>query len=86
MMLGEEEGLVCEVKCRRKVASGRKAEGAIRYLVNARSFQLECAGELDEALLVSDLLYADKTMVWSKKERSKISLCRRIILAEWIKC
>ena len=33
----------CCVECNRKVASGRKEEGAIRSLVNARGLQLECA-------------------------------------------
>ena len=32
-----------EAECSRKVASGRKVAGAIRSLVNARNFQLECA-------------------------------------------
>ena len=32
-----------EADCSRKVATGRRVAGAIRYLVNARSLQHECA-------------------------------------------
>ena len=31
------------VECSKKVVSGRRAAGAIRCLVNARDFQIECA-------------------------------------------
>ena len=37
-----------EAECRKKVESGRRVAGAIRYLVNARGLQLEYAGVLDE--------------------------------------
>ena len=43
--------------CRRKVASGRRVAGAIRFLVNARDLQLDCARVLHETLLVHVLLY-----------------------------
>ena len=44
------------VECRRKVVSGRKAEGTIRSLVNARGLQLECARVLHESSLEPVLL------------------------------
>ena len=37
--------------------SRRKVADAIRFLINARGLQLECARELHEALLVPILLY-----------------------------
>ena len=53
-----------DAECRRKVASGRKFEGAIRSFVNTRGLQLECARVLQEGLLVPTLLYARETMIW----------------------
>ena len=41
----------------RKVANGRRVAGAIMFLVNARSLQLECASVLHESLLVPVLTY-----------------------------
>ena len=55
-----------------KVASGRKAAGAIRSLVNGRGLQLECARVLHVRLLMPVLLYDSETMKWSKKGKSKI--------------
>ena len=37
--------------------------GAIRYLVNVRSLQLECARALHESLLVPVLTYGSETMI-----------------------
>ena len=37
-----DESGTYEADCSRKVVSGRRAAGAIRSLVNARSLQLEC--------------------------------------------
>ena len=39
-------------ECSRKVASGRRVVGVIRFLVNARVLQLEYARVLHETLLV----------------------------------
>ena len=58
------------VKCRRKVASGRKAAVAIRSMVNAMGLQLKCARVLYEALIMLGLLYGSETVVWGEKERS----------------
>ena len=41
----------------RRMASGRRVEGAIRYLVNVRELQLECARVLHETLIVPVLMY-----------------------------
>ena len=60
------------VECRRKVASGRRVADAIRSLVNARDFQLECARILSETLLVLLFMYGSETMLWKEKERSRI--------------
>ena len=38
--------------CHWKMVSGRRVAGAIRYLVNARDLQLECARVLHETLPV----------------------------------
>ena len=40
--------------------------------VSARSLQLECERILHEAFLIPVLLYCSVTMVWRKKERSRI--------------
>ena len=61
-----------EAKCSRKVESGRRVAGAIRYLVNARSLQLECARVSNESLLVPVLTYGTETVIWREKERSRI--------------
>ena len=61
-----------EAKCSRKVASGRRVAGDIRFLVNARSLQLKCARVLHESLLVPVLSYGSDTMIRREKERSKI--------------
>ena len=61
-----------EAGCSRVVVSGRRVAGAIRFLVNARSLQLDCARVLHELLLVSVLTYGSETMIWREKERSRI--------------
>ena len=53
-----------DAECRRKVANGRSVAGTIRYLVNAKGLQLECAKVLHEVLLVPVLLYGSETMIW----------------------
>ena len=52
--------------------SGKRVAGDVRYLVNARSLQLECARVLYESLLVPVLTYGSETMIWREKERFKI--------------
>ena len=59
-------------QCTRKVGSGRRVTGAIRSLVNARSFQLECARVLHESLVVHVLTYDIEKILWREKERSRI--------------
>ena len=58
-------------ECSRKVANGRKVTGTIRFLVNARNLQLECARVLHETVLVPLLMYTSETRLWEKKERSR---------------
>ena len=60
------------VECSRKVASGRRVAGAIRFLVNARVLQIECARVLYETLLAPVLTYGSETMLWKEKERPRI--------------
>ena len=50
---------------------GRRVAGNIRYLVNARDLQLECARVLHETLLLPVLMYGSET-VMKEKERSKV--------------
>ena len=86
-----DESVKDEAECSRKVESGRRVAGAIRFLVNARSLQLECARVLHESLLVPVLTYGSETMIWRKNERSRIWLYRCTISevcwvsGEWIK-
>ena len=56
----------------RKVASGRRVTDAIRSLVNGTDLQLQYARVLHETLLVLVLSYGSETMLWKKKERSRI--------------
>ena len=51
-----------EAECSRKAVGGRRVTRAIRYLVNARSLQFECARVLHEPLLVPVLAYGSKTI------------------------
>ena len=55
-----------------KVVSRRRLAGAIRSLVNARDWQLECARVLHKTMLVLFLMYGSETMLWKEKERSRI--------------
>ena len=57
-----------EAECRRKVENGRKVAGAIRFLVNARGLQLECAMVFREILLVLVLMYGSESMIWKEKD------------------
>ena len=59
-------------QCCRKMASGIRVAGAIRFLVNARDFKLECARVLHETLLVPVLMYTNETMLWREKERYRL--------------
>ena len=61
-----------EAECSRKLASGRRVAGAIRFLVDARDLQLECARVLHESLLVPVLLYGSETTLWKEKKRSRV--------------
>ena len=61
-----------EIECCRKVESGRKVAGAIRSLVNSRGFQLPYNWVFHESLLLPVLIYGSETMIWKKKERSRI--------------
>ena len=76
-------------ECSRKVASGRRAAGAIRSLANDRDLQLNCARVLHETLLVPVLTYDSETMSWKEKERSRIMIVhmddlRGLVLGGWI--
>ena len=56
-------------QCSRKVAIGRRVEGAIRSQVNAKDLQLECSRVLHETLLVPvEIMYVSETMLWRKIE------------------
>ena len=59
-------------ECSGRVASERWVAGAIRFLVNAKDLQLECAKVLHETLLLSVLRYGSKTMLWKEKEISRV--------------
>ena len=70
-------GIIAGVEEREKfwndlVAIGRKVEGAIKSLVNARVLQLESVRMLHEVMLVLILLYGSELMIWREKERSRI--------------
>ena len=55
-------------ECSRKVASGRRMADTIRYLVNARNLQTECARVLHETLLVPVLMYGRDNFMEGEKE------------------
>ena len=59
-------------ECCTKVKSGRRVAGAIRSLGNARDLKHECARVLHERVLVPVLMYGSETILWKKKERSRI--------------
>ena len=50
----------------------RKVVDAMRFLVNARDLQLECARVLHKTLLVPVLMYGSEKMLWKENERSGI--------------
>ena len=52
-----DESSTDEVECNKKVASGKMGADAIRFMVNARSLQLECTRVLHKSLLVPVLMY-----------------------------
>ena len=54
---------------------GRRVPGAIRFLVNVRGLQLECAWVLHETLFVTVLIYSSETMIWKEKISIR-ELCR----------
>ena len=54
-----------EAECSRKVVSGKKD-------ANAKSMQLECVRILHESLLEPVHMYGSETMIWRKKEGSRI--------------
>ena len=60
------------VECRKKVVNGKKVAGTIRFLVNDRDLQLDCARVLLESLLAYVLVYGSETMIWKEKESSRI--------------
>ena len=60
------------VECSKKVTSGRRVASAIRSLVNASYLQFDCARVFHETLLVPVLTHGSETMLWKKKERSRI--------------
>ena len=61
-----------EVEYCRKLWSGSKAVGTIRYLVNASDLQLECVRMLHNTVVMPVLWYGSETMIWMEKERSRI--------------
>ena len=82
-----DESGTYEAACSRKVASVRRVSGAIRFLVNARNVQLECASVLHESLLVHVLTYGSERMIW-REERSRIGWTTSGVYwvsGEWIK-
>ena len=54
------------------MAGGRRVAGVIKFLINARNLQHECAIVLHETLLVSVLMYGSETVLWKEKEISRI--------------
>ena len=54
---------IWDVFWKNQVESGRRVAGAIRFLVNVRGLQLECARVLHETLLVPFLIYGSETMI-----------------------
>ena len=50
-------------ECQRKVGSGRRVAGAIRFLVNAMGLQFECARVLHEALFIPVLIHGRRRRI-----------------------
>ena len=59
-----KESCIDIAECHRKVVSGKKVLGAIRYLVDARGVQLHDARVLFKALFVLLLPYGSDTSMW----------------------
>ena len=59
-----------EAKYHRKVVSGKRVTGTIKFLVNTRGLQLEYARVLHEILLRPVLMYGSDIMIWKEKETS----------------
>ena len=59
------------------MASRRRGAGAIRFLVNARDLQLECARVLHETLLVPVLTYGSETILWKEEKRFRIRVVQK---------
>ena len=59
-------------ECSRKVVNGRKAACAIRSLVNAKGLSLDCTRVLHEDMWLSVLMYSRETILWNKRDRSKM--------------
>ena len=80
-----------EAERSRKVEIGRRVTRVNRFLVNARSRQLDCASVLHEYLVVPVLLYGSKTMIWREKVGLGLGLFRWTtsevswVSGEWIK-
>ena len=54
-------------ECSMKVARGKRVASTIRYQINAKDLQLECARVLYETLLVRILMYGSETMLWKNQ-------------------
>lgn len=50
----------------------RKVVGAIRVIINTKVLSLECTRILHECMLVPTLVSGSETLVWKKKENSRI--------------
>ena len=59
-------------QCCKKVVSGRRVAGAIRYLVNRRSLQFQYARVWHDSLLWPVLMCSSERMIWKEKEKSRI--------------
>ena len=77
-----DESGTAGAECSRKVKSGRKVEGAIMSLINARDLQLECSKVLHETLLAPVFMYGSETMLWKEKERYRTRALQMDILIE----
>ena len=63
-------------ECSRKVASGRRVAVAIKFLVNARGLQLECAKILKETLIVPVLWKAVRQCYGKRRRDPELGLYR----------
>ena len=69
---GLDESGTDVAECCKKVVSGRKVAGATRSLINFMGLPLGCAKILHNKLFVPVLIDGSETVVWRKKERSRI--------------